>query len=69
MSARYIVAYATHPDGRLRLRDLRHVLHLADAPVPLPGGTTAPAVSDDAVVEIIVAADRSRIILDDLTGE
>lgn len=61
-----MIAYATHPDGRLRLSDLRDMLAKADAPVELPDGSVVPAMRGDAVVDVMsVYRSRNCITLDE----
>lgn len=63
---RHLIAYATHPDGRLRLSDLRDMVAKADAPVELPDGGVIPPMRGDAVVDVISAyRSRNCITLDE----
>lgn len=66
MTGRRLTVGAQHPDGRLRLSDLRRIVEAADQPSVLPGATIVPPIDDDALVIVsyrAMAVGRASITL------
>lgn len=64
MTGRRLTVAAKHPDGRLRLSDLRRLVEAADLPSVLPDAATVPPIDDNALVVVSTfTAGRASITL------
>lgn len=64
MIGRRLTVGAKHPDGRLRLSDIRRLVEAADSPTVLPDAKLVPPIDDDALVIVsTVTAGRASITL------
>lgn len=60
MTGRRLTIASSHPDGRLRLGDLRRLVAGADNPTVLPDASVVPPIDDDALVLVSPRWGRGR---------